>query len=106
MAEIGAGGGSSYPGALDINAVTEVNAPNVGKTKATKEVVEDLTAATIAIETELGIDPAGTVADVKPFLQTQHDPNGTHPLIQGALNAYATASLPAAGTAGRLARVT
>src|SRR3989304_8243456 len=78
MSEIGAGSGSSYPGALDINAVTEVNSPNVGKTKARKEVVEDLTAAVIAIETELGTDPAGSLANVKTYLQTDHQTDGTH----------------------------
>ena len=52
---------------------------------------------------------AGTVDDVKTFLQTQHDPDGTHPLIRGALIARTAAQLQIdfpPGTAGRLARVT
>lgn len=81
MAEIGAGTGSSYPGALDANSTLEVNSPNAGKTKARAEVPNDLAAAIIAVQTELGTDPAGTLTDVKTFLQTQHNTNGTHKSI-------------------------
>ena len=83
MAEIGSGNNSSYPGALDVNAVVEVNSPAAGKTKARKEVVEDLSAIAIAIETELGTDPAGTLTDVKTYLQTQHQTDGTHKNTHG-----------------------
>ena len=78
MSELGAGNGSSYPGGLDTDNVLEVNSPNPGKTKARAEVPNDLAAAIIAIETELGTDPAGSVADVKTFLQTEHATNGIH----------------------------
>lgn len=78
MSEIGTGSGSSYPTALDTNDTAEVNSPNSGKTKARAEVVNDLAAATVAIQTELGIDPAGTLTDVKTFLQTEHNTDGTH----------------------------
>lgn len=83
MSEIGSGNNSSYPGALDTNAIPEVNSPAAGKTKARKEVVEDLTHAVIMIETELGIDPAGSLTDVKTFLQTQHQTDGTHKTTHG-----------------------
>jgi hypothetical protein len=34
--------------------------------------------AAVAIETELGTDPAGSKADVKTFLQTEHGADGEH----------------------------
>ena len=83
MAEIGSGNNSSYPGALDTNSIPEVNSPAVGKTKARKEPIEDLTDAVIKIETELGTDPAGSLVDIKTFLQTQHQTDGTHKNTHG-----------------------
>jgi hypothetical protein len=78
MGEIGSGGGSSYPTALDTNNTPEVNSPNAAKTKARAEVPNDLAGAVVAIETELGTDPAGTLTDVKTYLQTEHSTDGTH----------------------------
>lgn len=78
MAELGAGSGSGYPAVLDTDNTLEVNSPNAGKTKARAEVPNDLAAAIVAIETELGINPAGSLTDVKTFLQTDHDADGTH----------------------------
>jgi hypothetical protein len=78
MGEIGSGGGSSYPTALDTNNTPEVNSPNAGKTKARAEVPNDLASAVVAIETELGTDPAGTLTDVTTYLQTEHQADGTH----------------------------
>src|SRR3990172_2265958 len=83
MSEIGSGNNSSYPGALDTNSIPEVNSPAAGKTKARKEPIEDLTDAVIKIETELGTDPAGSLTDVKTFLQTQHQTDGTHKNTHG-----------------------
>src|SRR3990170_1265958 len=83
MSEIGSGNNSSYPGDLDTNSIPEVNSPAVGKTKARKEPIEDLTDAVIKIETELGTDPAGSLTDVKTFLQTQHQTDGTHKNTHG-----------------------
>src|SRR3990167_6492792 len=83
MGEIGSGNNSSYPGDLDTNSIPEVNSPAVGKTKARKEPIEDLTDAVIKIETELGTDPAGSLTDVKTFLQTQHQTDGTHKNTHG-----------------------
>lgn len=78
MSELGSGSGSSFPGALDTNSTPEVNSPDAGKTKARAEVPNDHSAAIISIETELGTDPAGTLTDVKTFLQTEHNTDGTH----------------------------
>lgn len=78
MGEIGSGNGSNYPGAIDSDAALEVNASAAGKTKARAEVVNDLAAAIIALETELGTDPAGTLTNVKTFLQTEHETTGAH----------------------------
>lgn len=41
-------------------------------------VPNDLSAAVVAIETELGTDPAGTLTNVKTYLQTEHNTDGTH----------------------------
>ncbi len=81
MSEIGAGTGTSYPSTLDTDTSLEVNSPNAGKTKARAEVINDLAAAVVAVQTELGTDPAGTKTDVKTFLQTEHAANGTHTAI-------------------------
>src|SRR3989304_2194470 len=83
MGEIGSGNNSSYPGELDTNSIPEVNSPAVGKTKARKEPIEDLTDAMIKIETALGTDPAGSLTNVKTFLQTQHQTDGTHKNTHG-----------------------
>lgn len=78
MSEIGSGSGSSYPGALDTNATVETNAPNPGKTKAKAEIVNDLAACILAIETELGVDPAGSKATVVARLDQEHNADGSH----------------------------
>ena len=83
MSEIGAGNNSSYPGGIDTNSTPEINSPAAGKTRARAQIVEDLTAALIAIENELGTDPAGSLADVKTFLQLQHQTDGTHKSTHG-----------------------
>src|SRR3990170_6190402 len=83
MSEIGSGNGSSYPGSIDTNSVAEVNSPNAGRTRARKEVVEDLSAAVIAIENELGTDPAGSLSNVKTYLQTEHQVDRTHKSSHG-----------------------
>ena len=78
MAELGAGNGSSYPTSLDTNSTLEVDSPATGKTKVRAAVPNDLAAAVIAVQTELGIDPAGTKTDVKTFLQIDHQTDGRH----------------------------
>ena len=74
MAELGAGGGSGYPAALDSNTSLEVDSG----TLARADVPNDLAAAVVAVQTELGTDPAGTKTNVKTYLQVEHQTDGTH----------------------------
>jgi microcystin-dependent protein len=53
MSQLGSGLGTSFPASIDTRT-TEVNSPAAGKTKARAEVINDLLAATVAIETSLG----------------------------------------------------
>lgn len=59
MAEIGAGGGSGYPGVIDTDATLETTSDF-----ARIAVPNDLAAAIVAIQGELGVDPAGTYSTV------------------------------------------
>ena len=74
MAELGAGSGTSYPASLDVDNTVEVDA----STKVRADVPNDLAAAIIAVQAELGTNPAGSITDVKTFLQTEHSTDGTH----------------------------
>ena len=76
MGELGSGGGSSYPTSLDTDTSQESTS-----TVARADVPNDLASAAVAIQTELGTDPAGTKTDVKTFLQVEHATNGTHGAI-------------------------
>lgn len=58
MSELGDGSGSGYPAALDTDATLET-----GADFARIGVPNDLAAAIVKIETELGTDPAGVAAD-------------------------------------------
>ncbi len=78
MGELGSGDGSSYPGSLDRDAAIEVNAPAAGKTKASAHSVNDLAAAIIAIETELGVDPAGSKTNLVGRIDQEHESDGSH----------------------------
>lgn len=73
MANIGSGNGTTYPSALDTQSP-----PESGTTVARDDVPNDLAAVAIAIETELGINPAGTEVNVKTYLQKEHRLDGTH----------------------------
>ncbi len=73
MAELGSGSGSDYPTSIDTDANKESSS-----TSARANVPNDLAAAIIAIMTELGTDPAGSLATVKDFLQAEHNIDGTH----------------------------
>ena len=74
MSELGSGSGTSYPSSLDVDNTVEVDA----STTARADVPNDLAAAIIAVQTELGTDPAGSMTNVKTFLQTEHSADGTH----------------------------
>jgi hypothetical protein len=94
MGNIGSGTGSGYPSSLDYQSTPEINRPSAGMTKSRAQVPNDLAAAVIAVETELGTDPAGSTADVKTFLQVEHELDGTHKdnLINALTSTTATTS--------------
>ena len=58
-AELGGGSGTGYPAAIDTDTSIEVDSPAASKTTARADVPNDTNAAVVAIETELGVDPAG-----------------------------------------------
>jgi len=74
MAEIGSGSGSGYPAAIDSDATLENNSDY-----ARIQVPNDLAAAIVAIETELGIAPSGGYATVVARLNTVSDTAGGVP---------------------------
>jgi hypothetical protein len=85
MSELGSGGGSSYPSTLDTD-----NTQESSSTTARSDIPNDLAEAIVKIENELGTDPAGTLTDVKTFLQTEHNTNGTHNVAATSLRAGQT----------------
>lgn len=74
MAEIGAGSGTGYPAAIDSDVTQEANTDY-----ARKAVPNDLAAAVVAIETELGIAPSGGYATVVARLNTVSHTSGGVP---------------------------
>lgn len=94
MAELGSGNGSDYPATLDTDNIIEVNTPAAGRTKARAEVVNDLAAAIVAVQNELGVNPAGALTDVVTFLQTEHNTSGVHKyaVVSKTANYTATAA--------------
>jgi hypothetical protein len=97
MAELGSGNGSDYPGSLDTDATQESSTTTVRA-----DVPNDLAAAIVAIEKELGIDPAGTKTDVVSFLTAEHDTDGTHGTVtvSGSLTVTGATTLNGAVTLG------
>jgi hypothetical protein len=73
MAELGAGAGSGYPAVLDTDGTVES-----GSTTTSYNLVNDLADAILAIQAELGTDPALSKTTVKAVLQTEHDNDGEH----------------------------
>lgn len=78
MPELGDGGGSGYPGAIDSNASLEYNNAVGNRTRARADVPNDLAAAIVAIETTLGVNPHGTRSTVVSWLQQEHTTTGAH----------------------------
>ncbi len=76
MGDIGDGTGTSYPGALDTDGTQESSTTDVRA-----DVPNDQNSAIIALQTAVGTDPKGTAADVKTFIQAEHDTDGTHGAI-------------------------
>ena len=77
MAEIGSGSGSGFPSALDTNSTLEYDKESTEKTLVRADVVNDIGAGLVAIETELGTDPAGSKTDVKTRLAIHMNNDGT-----------------------------
>ncbi len=73
MANLGSGNGSGYPSTLDTQSP-----PESGATLARADVPNDFASAIIAVQTELGTDPAGTETNVKAYLEKEHMVDGTH----------------------------
>ena len=74
MAELGAGSGTGYPGAIDTDVTLEANTDY-----ARIAVPNDLGAAIVAIETELGVAPSGGYATVVARLDGLSDTAGGVP---------------------------
>lgn len=77
MSQLGAGGGTGYPAAVD-TTTTEVNSPAAGKTLVDADKINDMSAAIIAIQTELGVNPAGTLSTLLARLAVETNTDGTH----------------------------
>lgn len=76
MAELGAGGGSGYPAAIDTDGTQES-----GSTLTSFNLVNDMAAAVIAVQAELGTDPAQNLSTLKAFLAVDHDADGVPKLL-------------------------
>ena len=79
MAELGSGSGTDYPGTLDTDSIKES-----AITFAVADIPNDLGAAIVAIETELGTDPAGSATNLKTRLAVAMTDAGT-PKVPGGL---------------------
>ena len=77
MGELGSGDGSSFPESLDTNSILEVDSPAAEKTLVRADIPNDIAAAIIAIETELGINPAGSLVDLKTRLAVSLNDDGS-----------------------------
>jgi len=100
LSEIGAGSGTGYPSALDSNNILEYDKESAEKTLVRSDVVNDIAAAIVAIQTALGTNPEGNAGDVSEriaFLMssaTSFTSGDTTPSVSGA----AVFSVPAAVT--------
>lgn len=72
MAELGEGSGTGYPTAVDTDENIESRS-----TSGSHNVPNDLAAAIIAVETELGTDPAGSLTDLKTRLAVALEDDGS-----------------------------
>lgn len=77
MAELGSGNGTEYPGELDTYNTTV--ADSVDDIKA--QHMNDVNQAVVAIQNELGKDPAGSAATVVARIDAEHNANGTHAAV-------------------------
>jgi len=101
VAQLGAGIGTGYPGAIDTRQ-TFINAGPIAPDSASRldsEVINDSLAATVAIETCLGTNPQGTFGSLAARLQQFLPGGGESPLF---FTFNATTSVTIAGTTHRL----
>ncbi len=80
MAQLGVGAGTGYPATID-TVQTFVNGPTPApdsNTRIDQEVINDILLATRAIQTELGVDPAGAFATVVARLNNLIDKGGPY----------------------------
>ncbi len=75
MTDINAGGASDYPGSLDTNT------PETAGESTDLNPGDGAASAIIAVQTELGLDPAGSKDTVKAYLLTEHNADGTHKVV-------------------------
>jgi hypothetical protein len=83
MAKLRSGNGTDYPSAIDTDLFVDDNQLEVdNQTIPRAAIPNDLALADIAVQTELGEDPAGSLTapddNVKTWLQTEHGTDGTH----------------------------
>lgn len=71
-----AGGTSGFPAILD-TFTSQVNTPTVGKTKTNADHVNGISAGIIAAQTELGVNVAGSKADLVTRLAVGMNDDGT-----------------------------
>lgn len=66
MAQLGSGNGTSYPGAIDTAQTFQNGTPLApdSNTRIDAELVNDITAAILAIQTILGANPHGAFASL------------------------------------------
>lgn len=101
MAELGSGSGTGFPAALDANSKLEYDKESGDRTIVRADVPNDLAAAMVAVQTELGTDPAGSKTDVKSRLAVSIANDGYIGKVrykdQYSTLAAAIADLPTAG---------
>ena len=64
MSELGSGAGSTFPDTIDTNSVLEYNASSSNKTRASADIINDLSDAIVNIENNIGQNAEGTYSDI------------------------------------------
>ena len=89
MAELGTGGGTGYPSAIDTNNILEYDKESAEKTLVRADIVNDIAAAVVAIETALGTNPYGGANSIQEIMEymvgdaTDFTSSDTTPSISG-----------------------
>ena len=95
MAQLGDGGGSGYPGAIDTSTV-EKNDPDPNATVVDADKTNGVTDAIIKIQAELGIDPAG--ADITLLARLANMDTELAPIESGTEALFFQAAAPTGWT--------